>query len=215
MARSRYTHEGILTRQVARRILRPYKKLLGTVMYEAWATWNQLGHAAPGARVQMGRTARAMTVNDFIQDEVRRRFATVGGCTVTSEYGRYVLAFAGGDLKLRLGKVELGPVAPPRNDRQLRIWTQSDAIAPVLPGMPSGTWAKCGYVLDATETYLAGLHVVCDMNGSHEWVLGLPMPQAKPTTTTLVPLTTSTVPPAKIASAASLTEVERRLASSE
>jgi hypothetical protein len=184
-------------------------KLLGAVVYEAWGTWNDLGTAAPGARVQIGRIARAITVNDFIQDQIRRRFVKVGGCMVTTEYGRHVLAFAGGDLKLRLGKVDLGVVSPPRNERQLSIWSQSDAIAPVLPGMPSGTWAKCGYVLDATETFLAGLHVVCDMNGSHEWVLNLPMPVAKPTVTAPTPMTTSTVPPAKIASSTPSTEVER------
>lgn len=200
MARDRYTREGILTRQAARRILRPYAKLLGTIVYEAWGTWNQLGTDAPGVRVQMGRMARAITVNDFIQDQIRRRFAEVGGCKATIEYGRHVLVFAGGDLKLRLGKVDLGAVLPPRNERQLSIWCQSDAIASVLPGMPSGTWAKCGYVLDATETSLTGLHVVCDMNGSHEWVLDLPMPLATPAVAVPTPLTTSTVPPAKITS---------------
>jgi len=165
--------------------------------------------------MQMGRTARAMNVSDFINGQISRRFAKVGGCAVTTEYGRHMLAFAGGDLKLRLGKVELAAVAPPRNERQLRIWSQADATASILPGMPSGTWAKCGYVLDTTETYLSGIHVVCDVNGTHEWVLDLPIPLPQPAVAAPTPLVTSSVPPAKIASATPSTDAQRRLTSSE
>jgi hypothetical protein len=216
VAQPRYTRDGVLTRHAARRILRPYTKLLGITVFDAWQTWNQLGEAAPAIRLQMGRAARAMNVSDFINDEIRRRFAKVGGCAVTTEYGRHVLSFAGGDLKLRLGKVDLAAVAPPRNERQLRIWSQADATAVVLPGMPSGTWAKCGYLLDLTETCLAGLYVVCDMNGAHAWVLDLPMPLSRPTAASqTTPLQTSTVPPAKIASASPSTGARRRLTSSE
>ncbi|MDX3188620.1 hypothetical protein PV458_09475 [Streptomyces sp. MN03-5084-2B] len=211
--RARRTRDGILTRRTARRILRPYLKLLATVVFDAWETWNQLGAAAPSVRVQLGRGARAMTVSDFIKDQIVHKFTSVGGCEVVFEYGRPVLAFAGGDLKLRLGKIDLGVVPYPRNERQLRIWSQEDAVAHTLPAMPSGTWARCGYVLDATETAVAGIHVLCDMNGAHEWNIDLPVPLRAGTTVT--PLTTPVVQPAKIASATQPAGAGRGRASSE
>lgn len=214
MAHARYTPEGILTRHAAKRILRPYGKLLGVVVFEAWETWKTLGAAAPAVRLQLGRAARAMNVSDFIKDRIVDRFAQVRGCVVTSEYGRPVLGFGGGDLKIRLGKIDLDSIPSPRNERQLRIWHQTDAIMPTLPGMPSGTWAKCGYTLDPTETHIAGISVVCDLNGAHKWVLDLPVPFVKQATAAPTLLTTANVPPAKIASARQSADSQRRQASS-
>lgn len=85
VARARYTHDGILARRAARRILRPYAGLLASVIFEAWATWNLLGTAAPTVRMQLGRAARAMNVSDFIKDQIIHRFHSVKGCNVVME----------------------------------------------------------------------------------------------------------------------------------
>ena len=157
MARARYTSEGILTRRAARRILRPYAGLLASVIFDAWETWNVLGAAAPLVRMQLGRTARAMNVSDFMKDQIVHRFdGSVKGCSVVMEYGRPVLTFADGDLKIRVGKIDLANIPSPRSERQLRIWKQADATSTMLERMPSGTWAKCGYALDRSETRVAG-----------------------------------------------------------
>lgn len=213
MAHARRTQDGILARRVARRVLRPYLKLLAIVIAEAWATWNQLGAAAPGVRMQLGRGARAIAVSDFIKDQIARRFERVGGCEVVFEYGRPVLVFASGDLKLRLGKVEPGIVPAPRNERQMRIWGQEDAALFTLPGMPSGTWARCGYVLDSTETAVESIQVLCEMNGEHKWDIAVPVPWS--VTKNPTPLTTTVVPPAKIASAIPQAGTRPTLASSD
>lgn len=201
LQRPRYTNEGLLTRRAARRVLRPYAVLLSRVISDAWDTWHQLGAEAPAARMKMGRSARAITLADFIKDAVESRFARVRGCSVQMEYGRPVLVLASGDLRLRLGKIDLDQVPYPRNDRQLMIWSQAEAVANKLPFAPSGTWAKCGYVLDETETRVTTIVVKCDLDGALKWTLALPVPTASRLGTGTAPLVTPSVPSARIASA--------------
>jgi len=215
VGRARYTREGILTRRAARRIQRPYAGRLASVIFEAWETWNALGTAAPAVRMKLGRTARAMNVSDFIKVQIIDHFNSVKGCSVVMEYGRPVLTFAGGDLKIHLGKIDLSRISPPRNDRQLRIWTQADATSPALDEMPSGTWAKCGYVLDSSETSVRGIHVVCNMDGAQKWVLDFPVPLPRPSTAGSTPLATSEITPAKIVSANQSTGAQQTSGSSE
>lgn len=196
----RYTQEGILSRKAARRILRPYAKLLALVVHEAWVTWHHLGASAPDVRRKLGRSSRAFNISDFIKDEVIRRFQKVGGCSVVMEYGRPVIVLANGDLKLRLGKINPTALAQPQSDRQWTIWGQEDAVVPRLLDGPSGTWATCGYDLNDTETDLAGISIVCELEGRVAWTVPLRMPvtsvASRPT-----PITTTSVPPAKISSA--------------
>jgi len=200
MAIRRYTADGILSHKAARRILRPYAKLLASVIHEAWLTWHKLGTSAPEVRMKLGRSARAFNISDFIKDEVVRRLEKVGGCCVVMEYGRPVLVLANGDLKLRLGKINPTALARPQSDRQWMIWGQEEAVASRLPDMPSGTWATCGYILNDTETGLAGISVTCEFEGASAWTLRLPIPVTS-LASTITPLTSTVVPPARISSA--------------
>jgi hypothetical protein len=200
LSRGRYTEDGVLARRAARSILRPYSKLLSTTISEAWATWNALGAAAPAARAQLGRLARAINLCDFIGTEVSKRFKTVHGCDVVWEFERPVLVFADGELRVRLGKSDLDAVRDPQNDRQLRMWGQADALAGRLPGMPSSTWAKCGYVLNSTETALARILVTCHLRSELQWKIDL-LASASATTQAAAPIASAVVPPATIASA--------------
>jgi hypothetical protein len=156
-----------------------------------------------------------MNLSDFIKEQIVSRFRSVKGCSVVMEYGRPILTFAGGDLKIRLGKIDFANIPSPRNERQLRIWTQADATSPTLDEMPSGTWAKCGYVLDSTETRMAGIHVVCDMNGSQKWKLDFPIPLRRLRTDDVQRLVAHDVLPSKITSAGQFPGSQQTSASSE
>lgn len=210
----RYTAHGVLTRRTARRILKPYAKLLATVINEAWTTWNRFGASAPDVRMQLGRSSRAFNISDFIKEAIVRRFRDVRGCEVVMEYGRPVLVLGGGDLKLRLGKINPDAVPRPQSERQWGIWRQDEAMACTLPGMPSATWAKCGYVLDDTETGLASISVTCDVEGTQVWILHLPIPMSR-VDGTVTPLASSTVPPARISSANLPSTADTEAASSD
>jgi hypothetical protein len=200
LSQGRYTADGVLARRAASRILRPYSKLLSITISEAWGTWHAFGADAPAARAQLGRMARAMNLSDFIRTQVSARFKTVRGCDVTWAYDRPVLVFAGGDLRVRLGKSDLDAVRSPQNGRQLSIWGQEDALAGRLPGGTSGTWAKCGYVLDPTETALARIVVTCHLEEELQWAIDLAA-STSATAQAAAPMASSLVPPATIASA--------------
>lgn len=210
----RYTADGVLTRQAARRIVRPHAKLLATVINESWMTWSAMGIAQPDVRAKIGASARAFNVADFIKHEAAWRFKEVGGCTLTMPYSRPVLTLGGGDLLLKFGKISLEPGIKPRTARQLEIFNQDAAASSRLPDTPSATWAKCGYLLDPTETTLVSVTVTCEQEGVRLWQLHLPVSAPK-AMRSVTPMVSSSVPPARISSAHTPASADTEAASSD
>lgn len=210
----RYRPDGIMTRQAARRIVRPHAKLLGLVLHDAWQAWCQFGAVQPDLRARLGSSARAFDLADFIKYEMIRRFTKVGGCQLDMPYGRPELALADGELRMKFGKINLDPASRPTTDRQLSIYFQEDAVAARLPDMPRVTWVKCGYLLDPSAAALLGALVTCEQDGVRLWQLSLPLPAVQ-NVTQVAGLSVASVPPAKISSARGPASADTGAASSD
>ncbi len=217
MAHLRYRSDGLLAKRTARRMTTPYAPLMSDVVRAGWNEWTQLGVRAPATRMKIRRLGRAVDVCDFMTFEALKAFGGVGGCEITRESNQTVLTFGDGELRVSFNKIDPGRLPKPRSGRQLRIFYQDDVRAPVMPGMPQVTWARCGYVLDPTETGIDRVVLVCFQRGVPAWVIDLPERAAKVTAlsaTSVVPLATRALPAPKIASAAPQTAEEGQTGSS-
>ncbi|WP_322770021.1 hypothetical protein [Frankia sp. Cr1] len=212
MEQPRHRIDGLLSRRTARRVIRPHALLMADVVYAAWDTWVDFGQKAPDVRMKLRSLGRAVDVYEFMGFEIANRFDKVRGCEVTNEDGQTVLTFGGGELKASFNKIDLGGVSKPTTARQLRIFSQADLQEEVLPSMPRVTWARCGYVLDPTETQIARAVLHCTIDGKTAWTIDLPSRAVKPITPPAplpTPLVMPIVPLPKIASASVSAPMEK------
>ncbi len=204
MAHPRHRPDGLLTRRTARRLTRPYALVLSDAVAQAWGTWTLLGQLAPEVRMQIRPLGRAVDLWEFMTSEASRRFEKIKGCEIDRESNQTVLTFGGGDLRVTFNKIDPKRIPKPRTARQLKIFYQEDARVPVIPGMPRVTWAKCGYLLDRTETQIQRIVLACYQDGDTAWAIDLPTRAVRPAiqrASSVVPLATSVVPGPRITSA--------------
>jgi hypothetical protein len=197
----------VLRERAVQRIVRPYGRLLSTVVHEAWTDWQSLAADGERARIrsQIGASARAFNVHDFMKSHARRRLNGVRGIDVDSEGQCFDLSLAGGELQLALGRVRPEfPRSRPRTRRQRARWYQVDATPATLLEGAGVTYAKLGYVLDATETAIASVVLGCWVQRTVLWCFALPAPvlvTATPGIVVPTNLTSAAVPTSHIASA--------------
>jgi len=204
VARPRYRSDGLLTRRTARRLTSPYTSILSDIVRGAWDDWTEVGKLAPGVRMRNRRLGRAVNLWEYMMSEAADALSGVGGCEIEKESQQTVLTFGDGELRVTFNKINPKRLRKPRSGRQLAIFRQDDVRSQVLPGMPRATWAKCGYVLDSTETKIERVVLACFRSGDPAWVIDLAERAARvaaPSATVVVPLASSAVPMPKIASA--------------
>jgi hypothetical protein len=214
MTKPRYLPSGVLSRQAARRVLRPYQGLLGRVVMHAWDGWETLGRTAPAVRAETGNLTRASVMSDLMTREALRLFKPIRSVDVNEPYGRAALWFGQGDLILSFHKIELDSIPDPRTDRQFALWSQEAARteSPLLPGFGTGTRADVGYLLNETGTRITQIVVRCATDGVTDWIIELPTPGV--VTTPVQPIVAPTPPASKISSSRKDAAGERPSASS-
>ncbi|MGH3913596.1 MAG: hypothetical protein ACRDTC_09315 [Pseudonocardiaceae bacterium] len=149
-----------MARRRARRIVRRYEGLLVQAIGSAWEGWSELAVAAPARGGQVGLTAQAMVVSDFLRDPVDRLFRPVRGVQVRLEYGRPWLVLAGGLVLIRFKKLDES-LNPCRSDSDRQTKIDYHLLPAVLPGMPEPTVLTAGYVLDPAGLDITRIAVVC------------------------------------------------------
>ncbi len=194
-----------MSERAARRILRPYVHLLSDCAHHAWEGWQRLGAAAPDLRADARRGSRAFLVNDWMSAEAGRRFEPLRGVDVVHEFSQVILVFASGDLRVTLHKMDPGTTPDPDSDRQISMWEQEDARKDRLATPISGTWARCGYVLDNNASSIESVIIQCSTFGEPNWEIALPTPRRllAATPVTLAMATRSGPPAPRLRSAAS------------
>jgi hypothetical protein len=179
-----------LPRGVAESIVAPHLAMLAEVLTCAWDAYQTARQAARTQVAQFGPAARGMVVADLMREPVARLFITVPLAQVDIRFGRPWVNLAGGAVQIRFKKLNttLG-ICHSDSERQARLAFHLGD--PLLPDMPEATILTAGYVLDASETQIDRLVLVCHVGDQLLYSFDLPGAQSGakvPTQLALTPL---------------------------
>lgn len=197
-----------LSREQVEPIVAPHVEALSSVLIQAWEGFAAARRAAPQQLSQAGASARGMLVGDLMREPAQRAFAARAGVQVGERYRRPWVNLDGGNVQVRFRKLSpaLG-VCPSESERAISLGYHLGD--PYLPDSREATVLTAGYVLDASETAIERLALVCLLGFTqvHYW---FPLPGVAVPTVTQLPLTPLSAPIIRSAQAAAAQRLAQR-----
>lgn len=149
-----------LSREVVAPIVAEYLPGLAAVVETAWHSYGQVREQSRQQMAQASAASRGMLLSDFMLEPAHGIFEGMPGVRVDDRYGRPWVNLAGDTVQIRFRKLTtaLG-LCPSESQRAVRLGFHLGD--PYLPGMPEATVLTAGYVLDAAESQIEMMALVC------------------------------------------------------
>ena len=197
-----------LSREEVEPIVAPHFEALSSVLLQAWESFATARRAAPEQLSQAGSSSRGMLVADLMREPAQRAFAGTAGVQVGERYRRPWVNFDGGNVQVRFRKMTptLG-VCPSESERAISLGYHLGD--PYLPDSREATVLTAGYVLDASETAIERLALVC-LLGFTQVHYFFPLPGVTGSVATQLPLTPLSAPIIRSAQAAAAQRLAQR-----
>lgn len=168
------------SKEEAEDILRPYLVSLGSIFPRAWQSWDQLGEAAPGLRLQLGKRSRASMIHDFATAVAYEVFDGCGPAVVLDDKPGFLLMTFDSKLYVRLKKYKDGSLQTcgiPTIQRSL--FFDQEPIQPTLTGWEDTTNLVLGYRPNAESTAVGSTMISCATRKRAHWTIELEMAELK------------------------------------
>lgn len=171
------------------------------VLLQAWGAFATTRSRSKAQMAFAGASARGMLVSDFTREPAHRVFASVPGVWVDDRFGRPWVNLDGGSVQVRFRKLTpAGLICRSDSERATRLaFHLGDTL---FPDMPEATVLTAGYVLDASETHVERMSLVCHLGSQLHYAIPLPGGNASASAPTQLPLTPLSEPIIRSARAA-------------
>jgi hypothetical protein len=173
----------------------------GGVLVAAWEAFATARSRSIEQMAYAGAGARGMLVSDFTREPAHRFFGPAPGVRVDDRFGRPWVNLDGGNVQVRFRKFT-SALSLCRNDSDRATRLAFHLGDMLFPDLPDATILTAGYVLDASETHLERLALVCHIGGHVHYVIPLPGLAGAGTVPTQLPLTSLSAPIIRSARAA-------------
>lgn len=186
-----------------RPLVEPHLDTLALVLIQGWAALVRARRKANKEMAQATAGSRGMLVSDFMREPAHRLFAGSAGVRVDDRFQRPWVNFDGGTIQVRFKKLTPS-LAICRSDSVRHTRLAFHLGDPLLPGMPQATILTAGYILNAAETAIDAMALVCHLGAQVNYSIRLPGGTATAAAPTQLPLTPLSRPIIRSARASAL-----------
>jgi hypothetical protein len=144
----------------AQNLIKPYESDIVASFQTAWAKWQELKFNNSEVSKPLKPRTRACYINDFVVDEIKKRFSGLPEITLSEKYGFLLLTIQ--DLiSIRFKKLDKrGRTNNIRTHQQRELFVIQTPLPSIVPGIK----VTAGYQLDILQTEIIAVRILYEKN---------------------------------------------------